>query len=286
MKLKVLVTGSSGFIGRELSARLIEDGHNVVGLSRSGKSPESYRWDPDNQELDEAALDGVNAVIHLAGENIASGRWTNARMARIRDSRINGTRLLVDRMGKMEIKPSVFISASGINVYESSGFLASVCRDWENEAMRATDFGIRTVCVRTGIVIDPTGGALKKMLPAFKMGMGGPVGNGKQAFPWISIRDLVGIYLRILKDDRLRGPVNGVHPEIVSQLEFARTLGSVLNRPARMPLPAVSVRLLFGQMGEETLLADPTVQPGILEELGHDFSDDSLESSLTSQLKP
>ncbi|MEX0320669.1 MAG: TIGR01777 family oxidoreductase [Puniceicoccaceae bacterium] len=285
MTLRVLVSGSSGFIGRQLVARLRQQNHEVFELSRSGAGENSFHWDPDKQELDEAALTGMDVVIHLAGENIASGRWTRARKARILDSRIQGTRLLVDRMSDQEEKPSVFISASGVNVYEESGFLATVCREWEKEAMRATELGIRTVCVRTGIVLDPEGGALKKMLPAFRLGMGGPVGKGTQAFPWISMRDLVALYLRIVEDDQLHGAVNAVHPQMPSQREFAQILGRVLNRPARIPLPAASVRLLFGQMGEETLLADPVVQPGILEETGHTFLDDSLESCLKSLLK-
>lgn len=286
MSKRVLVSGSSGFVGLRLTSALRDQGHEVIGLSRSASGNNVVQWDPGTQQMDAEGLDGVDAVIHLAGENIASGRWTAARKARIRDSRILGTRLLVDKMLQSRQKPSVFISASGINVYEENGFLASVCREWEKEAMRASESGIRTAVVRTGVVLDPSGGALKKMLPAFRIGMGGPVGDGSQVFPWISMHDLVALYLRILEDDRLHGPVNAVHPQEISQKEFAKALGGALGRPAAVPLPATAVRLLFGQMGEETLLADPVVLPGVLEKLGHEYLDASLDACLQSLIKP
>jgi uncharacterized protein (TIGR01777 family) len=234
--------------------------------------------------LEAKALQGVEVVIHLAGENIASGKWTTDRKTRIRDSRILGTRLLVDSMSEMESKPSAFLSASGVNVYDEKGFLRDVCLEWEQEAMRASQLGIRTACLRTGVVLDPSGGALKKMLPAFRFGFGGPIGDGNQAFPWISMRDLVALYLRVMEDTGSHGALNAVHPNLVNQREFARVLGSVLNRPARMPLPAWIVGLLFGQMGRETLLADPVVEPGLIEASGHPFLETSLMACLESQL--
>ncbi len=282
--LRVLVSGSSGFIGRRLVNQLRILKHEVFELSRSGSGAGVWQWDPDKQQMDQNALAGVDAVIHLAGENIASGRWTKSKKARIRNSRILGTRLLVDRMSEMETKPLVFLSASGVNVYEANGFLRDLCRDWESEAMRASELGIRTVCFRTGVVLDPDGGALKKMLPPFRMGLGGPIGKGNQAFPWISMRDLVALYLRGIEDERLSGAINAVHPKQVDQREFAKVLGSVICRPARMPLPAWVVGLLFGQMGRETLLADPVVQPGLLEEYGHPFIESSLKDCLEALL--
>lgn len=289
----ILVTGMSGLIGRRLVPLLETLGYQVRGLTRgAGDGKRTFTWNPESGTLDGSALEGLYGVIHLAGENIASGWWTEARKRRILESRRQGTRLLVDQLRKQGQPPEVFVSASGVNIYAEGqpasteeaplgeGFLSDVCQVWEGEAARAAEAGIRTVCLRTGIVLDPAGGALGKMLPAFRAGMGGPIGSGKQAFPWISMDDLCDIYVRALTDSQLEGPVNAVHPQQLGQLEFARTLGQVLSRPAFLPLPAMLVRSLFGQMGRETLLADVPVRAARLEAQGHRYRHKSLNAAL------
>ncbi|MFO7725865.1 MAG: TIGR01777 family oxidoreductase [Oceanipulchritudo sp.] len=288
----VLVTGSRGFIGQRLVPYLRTLGYTVRGLSRSRPGEGTYLWDPAGGEVDPEALDGVDGVIHLAGEGIASGRWTAERRRRILESRREGTRTLVKAMARTTPAPKVLVSASGVNFYAGregtqeegaplgEGFLAEVCDVWEGEARVAEESGIRTVLVRTGVVLDPSGGALGKMLPAFKAGLGGPIGNGRQGFPWIAMDDLLDIYERGLRDPDLTGPVNAVHPEPISQGSFSRSLGHVLGRPAILPLPASMVKLLFGRMGEETLLADLDIRPGVLVEKKHAFRSRSVQDAL------
>jgi len=288
----LLVTGLRGFIGRRLVPYLRTLGYSVRGLSRSGTGKGIYSWNPATGEIDPDALNGVDGVIHLAGEGIASGRWTEERRRRILESRREGTRTLVKAMARAEPGPDVLVSASGVNFYagregpqdegdvRGEGFLAEVCDVWEGEARVAEASGIRTVLLRTGIVLDPSGGALGKMLPAFKFGLGGPIGSGRQGFPWIAMDDLLDIYERALRDSSLTGPVNAVHPETMSQGSFSRSLGRVLRRPACFPLPAGLVKLLFGRMGEETLLADLNIRPGVLLEKTHPFRSRSVEDAL------
>lgn len=292
----VLISGSTGLIGRRMVPYLRSLGYAVRGLTRGKGAGWLYHWEPSSGSVDPEAFQDVDAVIHLAGENIASGRWTAARRQRIMDSRVSGTRTLVDAMTNAQKRPSVFISASGVNFYGSGperktedlpaggGFLAEVCRRWEEEALKAREHGIRTVCLRTGIVLDPLGGALAKMLPVFKLGLGGRIGSGQQAFPWIAMDDLLDIYERAIRDVDLSGPVNAVHPERTDQLGFSRTLAAVLKRPAFMPVPAFAVRTVLGQMGEETLLADLPVEPAVLESEGHAFRFDSLRAALSFML--
>jgi hypothetical protein len=289
---RVLVSGSSGFIGRRLVALLEAHGCSVRGLSRSPAGPGQFGWNPGAGWIDPAALEDVDAIIHLAGENIASGRWTKARRRRILASRVDGTRTLVEAMAKLRRRPAVFVCASGVNFYgtgplvcdESSprgdGFLADVCEFWEAEAMAAQRLGVRTVLVRTGVVLDPSGGALARLLPVFRLGLGGPVGSGRQAFPWIGLDDLAEIYALALRDEGLAGPLNAVHPQVVTQGEFSRTLGKALRRPAILPLPAWLVRLVFGQMGRETLLGDLTVRPAVLLARQHAFRCRGLQEQL------
>ncbi len=288
----VLVSGITGLIGSRLAPYLRTLGFTVRGLTRGAAGPGLFRWDPARGWVDPAALDGVQAVIHLAGENIAAGRWTAARRARILASRLEGTRTLVEAMRALPRPPDVLACASGVNYYASGvgerdelapagdGFLSVVCRQWEAEALRARQAGVRVVCLRIGVVLDPAGGALAKLLPVFCCGMGGPIGHGRQGLPWIGMDDLLDIYAAAISDAAISGPVNAVHPQQVTQRAFARTLGRVLGRPARLPLPAPVVGALFGQMGRETLLADLRVRPGVLLERGHAFRDASLETAL------
>lgn len=292
----VLVSGSRGLIGSRLVPFLKTLGYTVRGLTRGRGGEGLFHWDPGAGKLDPAALEDVDAVIHLAGENIASGRWTAGRRERILNSRVDGTRTLVEAMGRAKRAPAVLVSASGVNYYPSGsgtvdesssrgkGFLSEVCERWEAEAMRARGYGIRTVCLRTGVVLDPAGGALAKMLPAFHMGLGGPIGPGRQRLPWIGMDDLLDIYERAMRDSSFDGAVNAVHPQIIEQRRFAKTLGSILRRPAVLPLPEWAVKGLFGKMGEETLLADLAVKPRFLEEGAHPYRHASLEDALAFML--
>lgn len=273
----VLVTGASGLVGAVLCPVLEGRGHRVRRLTRGTGANE---WDPVRGHLDGEVLEGIDAVIHLAGENVAQ-RWTARVRRAIRESRVAGTELLVGTLLAQEARPD-FIMASGINFYgyadagakdegsaSGDGFLASVCREWEGAAARWSEAGGRVVQVRTGIVLSGKGGALAKMLPPFKLGLGGPIGNGRQKMSWISIGDLVSVYVRALEDSALVGPINAVAPEPVSGADFARELGKALRRPAVLPTPAVALRLAFGEMAKEVILSDLDIRPRALE--GHGF---------------
>jgi uncharacterized protein (TIGR01777 family) len=292
----VLITGYSGFIGTRLKSFLEGAGFRVRGLGRKPEEDGFHRWDPDSGFVDPDALEGVEAVIHLAGENIAGGRWNRARRERILESRIKGTRTLVEAMRRAPVRPKVLISASGVNYYgvgdfvvdETSppgdGFLAEVCQAWEAEAQRAADDNIRTVCLRTGVVLHPDGGAMKKLLPAYRLCLGGRISTGRQGFPWVSMDDLLSIYLHVIRNSGISGPVNAVHPEIVTQNTFNRTLSHILRRPALLPLPGFMVRILLGQMGQETLLSSLRVRPSVLIRENYAFQHDSLEAALRDML--
>ena len=277
--LVVAISGSHGLIGSALAARLASDGHEVRRLPRGA-------FEPD-------ALEGLDAVVHLGGAGIADKRWTKARRRLIQESRVQGTQNLVAALARLSRKPSVLVSASAIGYYGSrgeeridegaasgSGFLAEVCRAWEAAAEGAERAGVRTVMARIGIVLTPRGGALAKMLLPFRLGLGGPIGSGQQGFSWVAHDDGVGALLHAIRTSTLRGPVNVVAPEPVSQREFARALGRALGRPAVLPLPAVAVRTLFGQLGEEALLSGAFVLPRRLSESGFRFSFPSLPGAL------
>lgn len=288
----VLISGHRGLIGSRLVPLLRLLGFSVRGLSRTPKGSDAFSWDPQNDQLDPAALEGVDAVIHLAGENVAGGRWTDDRRKRILESREHGTSLIARRMAECPTRPAVLISASGVNFYpddgtpsqegtaSGSGFLSEVCRRWETAADPARAAGIRVVHPRLGVVLTPEGGALGKMLPAFLAGGGGPIGSGKQHFPWVSIEDVLGVIVAALLDEDYTGPLNVAAPGIVSQREFATTLAGVLRRPSVVPLPARAVRAVFGKMGEETLLADLHIIPEGLERLGYKWREPQLEDAL------
>jgi uncharacterized protein (TIGR01777 family) len=277
--MNVLVTGSTGLVGSALVPFLVNGGHHVTRLVRSRPSTleRAAVWDPEKGEIDAAALADQDAVIHLAGENIAGGRWNAERKARIRNSRVQGTRLLGEALARLTQPPKVFLSASAIGYYGSRGdevmredsypgtdFLADVCRDWEAAAALAQDKGIRVVFMRIGVILSAQGGALAKMLTPFKMGVGGRVGNGRQYLSWIALDDVVAGIHHCWMTESLQGPVNLVAPNPVTNLEFTKTLGRVLGRPTIMPLPAFAARLMFGEMADALLLSSTRVAPGRL----------------------
>jgi hypothetical protein len=292
--LTVAVTGATGLVGNVLVPFLTTGGHRVRRLVR-GKADAArgdVSWNPARGEIDTAALEGVDAVVHLAGENVAQ-KWTAEAKERILRSRSEGTRTLCEGLARMARKPRVLVCAVGVGFYgdrgeevlteESStggGFLAQVCREWEAATAPAQEAGIRVVLLRIGVVLDPRGGALAKMLPPFLMGGGGRVGSGQQWMSWISLEDLVGFIQLGLFTEQMRGPVNAVSPQPVRQEEFARTLGRVLSRPAVLPMPAGAIRALFGEMGQETVLSGAQVRPQVAERLGFPFIHPDLESAL------
>ena len=298
---RILVSGMSGPIGAALLPTLKSNGARISRLVRKGgKYPSSDEqqvpWDPEHP-ISPESVSGFDAVIHLAGESIV-GRWTDAKKREIRDSRVKGTTHLAQALARSRHKPQVFVCSSAIGYYgdrgdevlnelsaPGTGFLAEVCREWETAAQPAADAGIRTVSMRTGIVLTPKGGALGKMLTPFKMGMGGRIGDGQQWMSWIDVRDMVGAIHHLLKNDLLHGPVNMVAPKPVTNAEFTQTLARALSRPAIFPVPAFVVKLAFGEMGETALLGSQRVEPIQLLSSGYPFRFSELRSSLTSLLK-
>jgi uncharacterized protein len=295
----VAITGSSGLVGTALTDALEANGQLVKRLVRRPVRDQEneIRWDPEENSIDAAALDGVDAVVHLAGESLAAHRWTAAFKQRIRDSRLRGTQLLSETLARLTTKPTVFISASAVGFYgdrgdepldesagPGSGFLADVCRDWEAATGAARDVGIRVVNLRLGVVLSPKGGALAQMLTPFKLGAGGVIGNGRQYLSWIAIDDLVAAIRFALRNDLLAGPVNAVAPSPVTNREFTTALGRVLGRPTVMSMPAFAARLAFGEMADEMLLSGARVEPRKLTAAGFTFQYPELEPALRSLL--
>ena len=293
--MRILVTGSSGLIGSALIPSLSAAGHTVVRLVRTETEPGggTVRWDPVAGTLDRAALEGFDAVVHLAGEDISSGTWTTAKKARIRQSRVDGTRLLARTLASLGRPPGVLACASAIGYYgdrgdqllteesePGSGFLASVCRDWEAAAAPAGEAGIRLAYLRLGVVLSADGGALARMLGPFRMGMGGPLGSGRQYVSWVALDDALGAIVHVLSTQTLRGAVNVASPAPVTHAEFARTLGRVLGRPTVLGMPAFAVRLMFGEMADELLLASQRLVPARLLSSGYQFRFPELEAAL------
>ncbi len=292
--MHVLTTGSTGLIGTALTPFLNGRGHRVRRLRREPcDEPDTTSWNPSDGTFAEGALEGIDAVVHLAGENIAAGRWTVAQKARIRDSRVLGTRRLCEALAALETPPKVLVSASALGYYgdragevldesahRGTGFLPEVCQEWENAAAPARDRGIRVVHLRTGIVLSPLGGALAQMLLPFRLGVGGVLGSGDQYMSWIALDDLLGITLRALADDGMSGPVNAVAPNPVTNREFTKTLGKVLRRPTILPLPAFAARLAFGEMADALLLSSTRVDPAALRAVGFEFAHPHLEDAL------
>ncbi len=299
---RVLVSGASGLVGSVLVPSLKIAGAHVVRLARNGtaqsEAPNEERisWNT-SEPISPEAVSGFDAVIHLAGESIV-GRWTDERKARIRESRIPATTNLAQALAEARDKPEVFLSASAIGYYGNrgddlltensapgAGFTAELAREWESATAAAGNSGIRTVQMRIGIVLGAAGGALPKMLPAFKMGVGGRLGNGRQWMSWVDVHDVVGAIHHLLRTDLLQGPVNLVAPKAVTNSEFTKTLASVLSRPAIFPMPAFAARLAFGQMADELLLASQRVEPKKLIASGYPFRFRDLRSSLEEILK-
>ncbi|HUK26699.1 MAG TPA: TIGR01777 family oxidoreductase [Terriglobales bacterium] len=294
--MRILVSGASGTIGAALLPRLKAEGHELVRLVRGAVGPDQIAWDPE-RPLRPQSVSGFDAVVHLAGEPIV-GRWTEPKKRRILESRVEGTRHLAEALAEAATPPQVFVSASAIGYYgdrggeilleESSsgaGFLAEVCRSWEAATQPAADAGIRVAQIRTGLVLSGEGGALQKMLTPFRMGVGGNVGSGQQWWSWIHVADLVGAVHYVLENDSLRGPINGVAPNSATNAEFTKTLAAVLHRPAIFPMPVFAVKLMFGQMGEELLLASQRVEPAKLVACGYRFQHAQLREALEDTLR-
>jgi len=281
---------------------LTNDRHTVIGVSRSSHKPtglavaEIQQWDSQTGPINPAALDRIDAVINLAGEPIDSRRWSDQQKRLIRDSRVVTTRNLVETLCSIDRKPEVLVSSSAVGIYgdrgdeeldETSppgrGFMSEICREWEREAERATESGIRVVHVRTGVVLSGEGGALQKMLTPFKFGIGGPLGSGKQWFPWIHINDIVGIYYHAIVTPVLRGSVNGAAPEPVTNKEFTRELARALHRPAFLPVPEAALRVLVGEMAD-VLFGSQRVLPKAALQSGYRFQYPALTEALSDLL--
>jgi uncharacterized protein (TIGR01777 family) len=309
--VRVILTGATGLLGSALIEALVERGDEVGVLSRDperarGRLPSAaaeaaiHRWDPRDEPAPAEALAGADVVMHLAGENIAQ-RWSRGAKARIRESRVLGTRNLVEGLRALREQepgalPGTLLSASAIGYYgargeepldedgpRGEGFLAEVCEAWEREAARAAELGMRVVRLRTGVVLDPRGGALAKMLPPFRLGIGGPVAGGRQYVSWIHREDLVGVALAAILDERWSGPVNATAPAPARNSELASALGGALHRPAVLPVPAVALRLLYGQMAS-LITTGARVVPAKALVLGYRFAHPELQEALRSVL--
>lgn len=294
--MKILISGASGLVGKALQESLKESGDQVVCLvrDRSKVSESAIFWDPANGLVDIASLEGFDAVVNLAGESIAAGRWNDRLKRRILNSRLDSTKTLVNALIRLKQPPKVFVNASAIGIYgdradeicteESrigSGFLADVCRQWEEAALVAEDKGIRTVLLRIGVVLSSEGGALTKMLPPFKLGLGGRLGSGEQYMSWVAIDDLVGAILFTISNDSLKGPVNVVAPDAIKNKDFTTVLGKVLSRPTILPVPEFALKALAGnEMAEEVLLGSTYVEPTKLLQAGYAFKYPKLEKAL------
>ena len=296
--MKILITGASGLIGQALTKQLNATGHTTVAaVRREPRRNDEVQWNPTTGEMSPSAFDGVDAVVHLAGAGIGDKRWTDAYKMEILQSRTLGTALLADTMASLDKKPSVFLSGSAIGIYGvrddtelgedaaiGTGFLADVCRDWEAASASASAAGIRTVLLRTGIVLSPKGGALMKQLPLFKLGLGGKFGNGKQWQSWISITDEVNAIIHLLTSN-LSGAVNLTAPNAVTNAEFTRVLASVVSRPAILPIPSFGPKLLLGgELADALLFTGQRVVPNALVADGFHFAHPTLDVALRALL--
>lgn len=295
--MKVLVTGASGLIGSALVAALTTAGHQVGELvRRAPQGPSETQWDP--MAIDSAVFERADAVVHLAGESIAAGRWTADRKSRIVNSRVQGTQSVAVSLARASQRPRVLVAASATGYYGSrgnevltessapgAGFLAETCRQWEAATQPASAAGVRVVLLRTGLVLSARGGALGKMLTPFRLGVGGRVGTGRQWWSWVALDDEVALIRHALENEQLHGPVNAVAPNPVTNAEFTRVLARVLRRPAIFPVPAFAVRLMFGEMGEELLLGSQRVEPAAALGGGFQFAYPELRGALEHILR-
>ncbi|HEV7683453.1 MAG TPA: TIGR01777 family oxidoreductase [Pyrinomonadaceae bacterium] len=297
--MKILIGGSSGLVGTALIKSLAAQSHEIFRLVRHApRSQTEVEWSPDRYSIALARIEGFDAVINLAGESIAEGRWTDDKKRRIRESRVKGTKLLGDALANLTEPPKTFICASAIGYYGNRGdeiltehsspgndFLADVCVEWEKSTALAAEKGIRVVNTRFGVILDSEGGALREMLPPFRMGVGGRIGSGKQWMSWIALADVVSALNFALEQNALSGPVNYVAPNPVTNAEFTKTLGRVLSRPTLFPIPAFGIKLIFGEKGEALLLGGQRVAPERLGANGFQFKHPQLEAALSSILK-
>ena len=297
--MKILITGASGLIGRSLQESLSAKGFELLLAGRKvPASTTEIKWDVEHGFADPKQIEGTDVIVHLAGESVSGFRWTEQKKKAIRDSRVLGTRSVVSNIAGMAKKPKLFISGSAEGYYGDRGdelltedsphgnnFLADVCGEWEAESLRAEEFGVRTVLLRTGIVLSKEGGALAAMLTPFKLGLGGVVGSGRQWMSWISLDDEIRIINFILENEQIRGPVNLVAPNPVTNREFAKTLGEVLSRPTILPLPKFAINLVLGEMGDALLLHSTRVMPKKLQKAGYEFKFPNLKEALQNALK-
>ena len=296
--MKILISGASGFVGSALVARLRNTGHTPVPLVRANPDPAKsrYQWNVATGVIDPRALDGADAIVHLAGENVGDGRWTAAKKRRIRDSRVDATQRLCEHLASLDPRPPALIASSAIGFYgdtadetvvetnrPGNGFLADVCSSWEDATTPARDAGIRVVNVRTGVVLG-RGGPLAKMLLPFKACLGGTIGSGRQYMSWISIDDIAAVLHHAIDSSDMQGPLNGVSPHPLTNRDFTKTLGKVLHRPTVLPLPAFMARLVFGEMADELLLTSTRVSAERLLESGFEFRHPELEEALRAVL--
>jgi uncharacterized protein (TIGR01777 family) len=297
--MKILISGATGLIGTALIKSLEPQGHEIFRLVRHApNSQQEVEWSPDRYSIALARIEGFDAVVNLAGESVSEGRWTEEKKRRIRESRVKGTKLLGDALANLAQPPRTFICASATGYYGNRGdevltetsppgtdFLAEVCTEWEKSTALATEKGIRVVNARFGIILDANGGALAKMLPPFRLGAGGKLGSGEQWMSWVALDDVIGALEFALKSDSLKGPVNFVAPNPVTNAEFTKTLGKVLARPTLFPVPKFALRLLFGEMAGALLLSSQRVEPSRLQLAGYSFQFPQLRSALSHLLQ-
>jgi uncharacterized protein len=293
--MRIVVTGATGLVGTQLVAALEQSDAQVIRAVRRPVKDESRElfWDPESGKIDAARFDGVDAVVHLAGENIAGGRWTESFKRKIRDSRVKGTRLISEAIAAATNGPRTFVCASAIGYYGSRGdellteasppgddFLAQVCQKWEAACQPARDAGVRVVNTRIGVILSTEGGALKKMLTPFKLGLGGKIGDGRQCMSWVALDDVVGAFQFALTTSQVSGPMNLVAPRPVTNADFTKTLGRIVSRPTIFPMPAFAARLAFGEMADALLLSSTRVDPQALTAAGYQFRWPELEPAL------
>jgi hypothetical protein len=296
--MKIAIAGASGLVGSALIPALAGDDTAITRLVRHAPKPGEIEWHPNQDQVSAQSLEDFDVIINLAGENLAGGRWTDELKRKIRDSRVSGTHLLSEAIAKMKVKPRVFVCASATGIYgdrddevldeqseSGGGFLAGVCREWEMACEPATKAGVRVVNLRLGPVLAREGGMLAKLLTPFKMGMGGKVGTGKQYISWVALEDAVSAIKLAINDQAVHGPLNVVSPNPVTNEEFTKTLGHVLNRPTALAMPAFAARLAFGEMADEMLLVSQRVMPKRLVAAGFQFRFPELEGAMKKYIR-